>query len=69
MNEAPTNDYEAHIRRASATLGVGAVERELTGQQTDAVEIALYVNGRMVHTKTDSAMVQRIMALLTGLEG
>jgi hypothetical protein len=32
------------------------------------VAIAVYVNGRLIHTKTDSATVARIMALLTGTD-
>ena len=42
-----------------------AVEHALFGEE--AVDIALYVKGRMIHTKTDPATVARIMALLTGL--
>ena len=47
--------------------GVSALERELHGEVTDVVEVAFYINGRMIHTKTDSATVARIMALLTGM--
>lgn len=42
-----------------------AVEHALFDE--DAVEIALYVKGRMIHTKTDPATVARIMQLLTGM--
>jgi hypothetical protein len=42
-----------------------AVEHALFGE--DAIEIAVYVKGRMIHTKTDAATVARIMAILTGM--
>lgn len=42
-----------------------AVEQALFDE--DAVEIALYVKGRMINTKTDAATVARIMAILTGM--
>lgn len=58
-------DSEPRARR----LGVEALERELHGEATDVVDISLYVKGRMIATTTDSATVQRIMAILTGLGG
>lgn len=48
-------------------VGVEALERELHGETTDVVEVAFYINGRMIHTKTDSGTVARIMAILTGM--
>lgn len=72
MNELPRadeldNDFVEHRSRAAQQVGVEAVERELTGETTDTVEVAVYVRGRMIHTRTDAATVQRIMAILTGL--
>jgi hypothetical protein len=58
-------DTEQRVRR----VGVEALERELHGEATDVVDISLYVKGRMIATTTDSATVQRIMAILTGLGG
>lgn len=49
-------------------VGVEALEHELR-EPSPPVEIALYVNGRLVNTKTDSDTVMRIMAILTGLGG
>lgn len=74
MNELPQargldEAYRDHQARAAPHLGVEAVERELFNEATDTVEIALYVNGRMIHTKTDGATVRQILALLTGLGG
>lgn len=49
-------------------VGVEAVNEALhEPPQPHPVEIALYVNGRLVNTKTDSETVMRIMAILTGL--
>ena len=48
-------------------VGVEALERALHGETTDVVEIAFYINGRMIQTKTDSGTVARIMAILTGM--
>ena len=50
-------------------VGVEAVADALPDPPPPPVEIALYVNGRLVNTKTDSDTVMRIMALLTGLGG
>ena len=72
MNEHPNRDpfreENGHRARQSASA---AIEQELLGDDTgsDVVAIAIYVNGRLVHTKTDSATVAKIMALLTGLGG
>jgi hypothetical protein len=46
------------------TAAEQAIETELF---EDAVEIAVYVKGRMIHTKTDAATLARIMAILTGM--
>ena len=64
MNEH--RDLGEDARRA----GLEAVGRELHGggtTTTDVVEVVLYINGRMIHTKTDSATVARILAILTGM--
>jgi hypothetical protein len=65
MNEH--RDLGEDARRA----GLEAVGRELHGDvtATDVVEVVLYINGRMIHTKTDDATVARIMAILTGTGG
>lgn len=64
MNEH--RDFSAEDARRAGTEAVG---RELGGDvtSTDVVEVALYINGRMIHTKTDSGTVARIMAILTGM--
>jgi hypothetical protein len=68
MNELPrVGDLEQHHARTARTEGVQGVEQALFDETTDKVEIALYVKGRMIHTNSDSATVQRIMAILTGL--
>lgn len=66
MNEH--RDLGAEDARRS---GLEAVGRELRGDvtTTDVVEVVLYINGRMIHTKTDDATVARIMAILTGTGG
>lgn len=74
MNELPRLEelddaYHEHAGRTARRVGIEALEHELHGEVTDKVEIALYVKGRMIHTNTDSATVQRIMAILTGLGG
>jgi hypothetical protein len=48
--------------------GIEAIERELFNETTDVVEIALYINGRLIHTKTNRETVARVMALLTGTD-
>ena len=65
MNEHFREEDE-HRARQSATE---AIEQGLFGETTagDQVAVAIYVNGRMIHTKTDSATVARIMQLLTGM--
>jgi hypothetical protein len=67
MNEH-VREEDGHRARTASTEAIG---RELFGETVaaDQVAIAIYVNGRLIHTKTDSATVQRIMALLTGLGG
>jgi hypothetical protein len=64
MNEH--RDFSAEDARRA---GLEAVGRELHSDvtATDVVEVAFYINGRMIHTKTDGATVARIMAILTGL--
>jgi hypothetical protein len=66
MNEH-LREEDAHRARQASTEAIG---RELFGSNadpsTDVVAIAVYVNGRLIHTKTDTATVARIMALLTG---
>jgi hypothetical protein len=63
----PAAEY-ARTHQSARRVGIEAVESQLfPGETIDVVEIALYVNGRMIHTKTNSATVARLMALLTGL--
>jgi hypothetical protein len=64
MNEH-LREEDTHRARQASTEAIG---RELFGETTgsDVVAIAVYVNGRLIHTKTDTATVARIMALLTG---
>ena len=69
MNEH-LREEDAHRARQASTEAIG---RELFGETvasagTDVVAIAVYVNGRLIHTKTDTATVARIMALLTGTD-
>jgi hypothetical protein len=74
MNEHPREltAEEYANRRRSAEVGAAAIERELFAPAApdapEVVELAIYVKGRLVHTKTDTATIQRIMAILTGLE-
>lgn len=69
MNEHRQIGEADHRSATAQQAGIAALERELHGETNDRVEIALYVNGRMIHTKTDSLTVTRIMAILTGMEG
>jgi hypothetical protein len=66
MNEH-LREEDAHRARQASTEAIG---RELFGDTAgpDVVAIALYVNGRLIHTKTDSVTVAKIMALLTGTD-
>jgi hypothetical protein len=66
MNEH-LREEDAHRARQASTEAIG---RELFGETAgpDVVAIALYVNGRLIHTKTDSVTVAKIMALLTGTD-
>ena len=67
MNEH-LREEDAHRARQASTEAIG---RELFGETSagsDVVAIAVYVNGRLIHTKTDCATVARIMALLTGID-
>jgi hypothetical protein len=66
MNEH-LREEDAHRARQASTEAIG---RELFGDTAgpDVVAIAVYINGRLIHTKTDSATVGRIMALLTGTD-
>jgi hypothetical protein len=72
MNELPhvsdLQDYERHQRTTAQQAGVAALEHELHGETTDVIEIALWVRGRELRTSTDSATIERIMRILTGLE-
>lgn len=74
MNELPRadaldNEFVERAPQRARRIGVEALERELHGETTDAVDIAIHVNGRMIATATDSATVARILAILTGLGG
>ena len=66
MNEH-VREEDGHRARQASTEAIG---RELFGDTVvaDQVAIAIYLNGRLIHTKTDSATVARIMALLTGID-
>lgn len=65
MNEH-LREEDTHRARQASTEAIG---RELFGETgSDVVAIAVYVNGRLIHTKTDTATVARIMALLTGTD-
>jgi hypothetical protein len=63
------NEHRDLSAEDARRAGLEAVGRELHGSVTapDVVEVALYINGRMIHTKTDSGTVARIMAILTGM--
>lgn len=71
MNEVPRvsdldpTEYRTH--QTARRVGVAALEQELHGESTDAVDISIYVMGRMIATTTNAATVARIMAILTGL--
>jgi hypothetical protein len=59
---------EPRTHQTARRVGIEALEVELHGEKpTDAVDISIYVRGRMVATTTNSATVARIMAILTGL--
>ena len=64
MNEH--RDLSAEDARRAGTEAVGR-ELRYDATTTDVVEVAFYINGRMIHTKTDGATVARIMAILTGM--
>ena len=63
------NEHRDLSAEDARRAGVEAIGRELHGDisPTDTVEVVLYINGRMVHTKTDAATVALIMAILTGM--
>lgn len=61
----PLMDPDGGPPRDVRRIGIEAIEREL-GETANVVEVVLYINGRMIHTKTDQSTVARIMALLTG---
>jgi hypothetical protein len=63
------NEHRDLSAEDARRAGVEAIGRELEGDvvTTDVVEVAIYINGRMIHTKTDNGTVARIMALLTGM--
>lgn len=66
MTELPKlNELGAEPR---ARLGLEAVERAMREPQAPPIEVALYVNGRLVTTKTDSETVFRVLGILTGLD-
>lgn len=68
LTAAELSAYEAHQRASAA--GVQSVEAELFPNEpgTKAIEVSLWVNGREIRTLTDPATVQRIMAILAGIE-
>ena len=70
MNELPRlEDEYARTHQTARRIGVEALERELHGDErgTDAVDISIYVKGRMIATTTNAATVHRIIAILAGL--
>jgi hypothetical protein len=62
----PATEY-ARTHQTARRVGVEALERELHGETTDAVDVSIYVRGRMIATTTNSATVARILAILSGL--
>lgn len=70
LSAAELAAYEAHQRTSAERTGVQAVEAELFPHETGtrAVEISLWVNGREVRATTDHETIQRIMAILVGIE-
>lgn len=73
MTELPkVGDLDTEIRqhqnRMARNVGTEAIERAMREPAPPAVEVALYVNGRLVTTKTDSETVFRVLAILTGLD-
>lgn len=62
--------YQEHQIRMAHNVGVQSVERALNPGEavTNAIEVSLWVNGREIRTLTDPATVQRIMAILAGIE-
>jgi|HubBroStandDraft_6_1064221.scaffolds.fasta_scaffold135248_3 hypothetical protein len=67
MNEHLNAEEQAHMSETARHVGLDAVGQTLFDETADVVQIAVYVNGRMIHTKTNSATVARVMALLTGM--
>lgn len=63
------NEHRDLSAEDARRAGLEAIGRELHEDvpATDPVEVAIYINGRMIHTKTDNGTVARIMALLTGM--
>lgn len=66
MNEH--RDFSAEDARRAGLEAVGRELHEVTLADAGPVEVVLYINGRMIHTKTDNATVARILAILTGME-
>jgi hypothetical protein len=64
--DGEAEEYQ-RLHQTARRTGIEALERELHGETTDAVDISLYVRGRMIATTTDSATVARILAILSGL--
>jgi hypothetical protein len=56
-------------RDLGGEAAVGRALQDDLPSPAGVMDIALYVNGRMIHTKTDEATVARIMAILTGTGG
>jgi len=67
MNEHLNAEEQLHLSETARHVGLDAVGQSLFDETADVVQIAVYVNGRMIHTKTNSATVARVMALLTGM--
>lgn len=63
------NEHRDLSAEDARRAGLEAVGRELRDDRPPApvVDVAIYVNGRMIHTKVDEATLARIMALLTGM--
>ena len=64
------NEHRDLSAEDARRAGLEAVGRELHDDRpapSPVVDVALYVNGRMIHTKTDAATLARIMAILTGM--
>lgn len=73
MTEVPkVGELDAELRqhqnRMARNIDTEAIERAMREPPTKPIEVALYVNGRLVTIKTDSETVFRVLGILTGLD-